>query len=93
MRMAHPPVMPSTLEIVFKGCKDAMSLSNNECGINDCIAFGSLSSPYSFLDTMYQDISAKKHTVSELISLKRLLYRQNEMTAYFSAMNNITDLF
>ena len=91
--MTHLSVICLLWMSFLKGFEDAMALLNTECGIDECIVFGSLASPYSFLCDMYQNLSAKKHTVSELISLKRLLYRQNEMTAYFSAMNNITDLF
>ena len=43
-----------------------MALVNTECGIDDYIMFGLLASPYSFIDAMYQHLSAKKHTVSEL---------------------------
>ena len=61
-----------------------MDLVNTECRIGDCITLGSLDSPYYFLDDMYHNLTAKKHTVSEFLSLNKLGYRQNEMTEYFS---------
>ena len=70
-----------------------MDLVNTECGIDDYIMFGSLASPYSFIDAMYKHLSAKKHTVSELTLLKKLGYRHNEMIAYLSAMNYMSDVF
>ena len=48
-----------------------------------------MASTYSFIDAMYQHLSAKKHTVSELTLLKKLGYRHNEMTAYLSTMNDM----
>ena len=69
-----------------------MAVVNTECGINDCIV-QSLGSPYYFRNVVYQHLSAKKHTVMELASFKKLGYRQNDITAYLYKMNDMSDLF
>ena len=48
--------------------------------IDEYIVFGTLDILYHFLRAVYQHIIAKNYTVSELISLKKLGYRQDEMT-------------
>ena len=70
-----------------------MALLNTECGIDECIVFGSLASPYSFLCDMYQNLSAMKHIVLELTYLMKLGYEQSDMNDYLSAMIDMIDLF
>ena len=77
----------------FKGYEDNMDLVNTGYGIDECIVFGSLDSYYPFLDVMYQHLSSNKHTVSELTYIKKFGYRQNKMTVYLSAMNDMPELF
>ena len=72
--MTHLSVIRLLWMSFLKGFEDAMALLNTKCVIDECILFGSLAGPYSFLCDMYQNLSAMKHIVLELTYLMKLGY-------------------